>query len=143
MKSSLSIAVLLTVAALATPALASPPACDGSEFKAFRTEFTDAANANDKTRLAKLIVFPVEYWATITKGNAQSSGVKTEAEFLQRYDTLVTAFMKKNLKTAKVLSLPEGRCALTWHDTSSEFSVEFQYVPDTGFRMSGYDVGAY
>ena len=69
MKSSLSIAVLLTVAALATPALASPPACDGSEFKAFRTEFTDAANANDKSRLAKLIVFPVETAFTTSSGD--------------------------------------------------------------------------
>jgi hypothetical protein len=138
---SLSIAALLAVAVV-TPALADAPKCDGSEFTAFRTEFTNAANANDKVKLAKMIAFPVEYWATMTKSNAQSEGVKTEAEFLQRYDVLFTAFMRKNLKTAKLLSLPEGGCALIWDDKNSEFSFEFRYVPDTGFRMSGYDVGA-
>jgi hypothetical protein len=140
---SLPIATLLAAVAFVTPALADAPKCDGSEFAAFRTEFTTAANANDKTKLAKLIAFPVEYWATETKGNVQTDGVKTEAEFLQRYEVLFTAFMRKNLKTAKLLSLPEGRCALVWHDKNSEFSFEFQYVPDAGYRMSGYDVGAY
>jgi len=143
MKSFLSVAALLAAVISATPALADAPKCDGSEFAAFRTEFTAAANANDKAKLAKLIAFPVEYWATMTKGNAQTDGVKTEAEFLQRYDTLFTAFMKKGLKTAKLLSLPDGHCALTWHDANSEFSFEFQYVPNAGYRMSGYDVGAY
>jgi hypothetical protein len=143
MKSLLSVAALLAAVTLVTPALADAPKCEGSEFTAFRTEFTAAANANDKAKLARMIAFPVEYWATMTKGNAQTDGVKTEAEFLQRYDTLFTAFMKKNLKTAKLLSLPEGRCALTWHDANSEFSFEFQYVPNAGYRMSGYDVGAY
>ena len=143
MKSSLFVAASLAAVISVTSALADVPKCDGSEFAAFRTEFTAAANANDKARLAKLIAFPVEYWATMTKGNAQSAGVKTEAEFLQRYEVLFTAFMKKGLKTAKLLSLPEGRCALVWHDANSEFSFEFQYVPNAGFRMSGYDVGAY
>jgi hypothetical protein len=143
MKSSLFVAAFLAAVTSVTSAWADAPKCDGSEFAAFRTEFTAAANANDKAKLAKMIAFPVEYWATMTKGNAQTAGVKTEAEFLQRYDVLITAFMKKGLKTAKLLSLPEGRCALVWHDANSEFSFEFQYVPDAGYRMSGFDVGAY
>ena len=139
----LSIAIVLAVVVFAAPAFAAPPACEGSEFAAFRADFTGAANANDKNKLAKLIAFPVEYWATVIKGNARTDPVKTEAEFLQRYDQLFTAFMRKGLKTAKLLSLPEGRCALVWHDANSEFSFEFQYVPEAGYRMSGYDVGAY
>ena len=65
------------------------------------------------------------------------------AEFLQRYDQLFTAFMRKHLKTAKLTPLQEGRCALIWNDGNSEFSFEFQYVPEAGYRMTGYDVGAY
>ncbi len=143
MKPRLSIATLLITFASMAPSFAAPPACDGPEFSAFRTEFANAANAGDKTKLAKMIAFPVEYWATATKGNVQTAGVKTEAEFLQRYDQLFTAFMRKGLKTAKLTPLQEGRCALIWHDTNSEFSFEFQYVPEAGYRMSGYDVGPY
>jgi hypothetical protein len=139
----LSIATLLMTVVSMTPSFAAPPACNGPEFSAFRTEFTNAANAGDKTKLAKMIAFPVEYWATATKGNTQPEGVKTEAEFLQRYDVLFTAFMRKHLKTAKLTPLQEGHCALMWNDGNSEFSFEFQYVPDAGYRMSGYDVGAY
>jgi hypothetical protein len=143
MKSFLPIASVFIAIASMAPSSAAPPACNGAEFAAFRTEFTNAANAGDKTKLAKLVSFPVEYWATETKGNVQSDGIKTEAEFLQRYDTLFTAFIRKNLKTAKLLPLQDGRCALTWHDKNSEFSLEFQYVQDVGFRITGYDVGAY
>jgi hypothetical protein len=143
MKSRLSVATLLIAIGSMAPSFAAPPACNGAEFTAFRIAFTAAANAGDKNKLAKLIAFPVEYWATETKGNVQTAGVKTETEFLQRYDQLFTAFMRKGLKTAKLLPLQEGRCALVWHDANSEFSFEFQYVPDAGYRMSGYDVGAY
>src|ERR1700753_3816987 len=107
MKSSLFVVALLAAVTSVTSASADPPKCDGSEFTAFRTEFTNAANANDKAKLAKLIVFPVEYWATMTKGNTQQEGVKTEAEFLQRYDVLFTAFMRKHLKTAKLTPLQQ------------------------------------
>jgi hypothetical protein len=135
---------LLLVAAFGTPSQAKPPACDGPEFQAYRTAFMDAANANDKNRLAKLITFPVESWSTVDKKNgAQTNPVKTEAEFMQRYDSLFTPFMRKHLKTAKLLSMQEGRCALVWHDANTEFSFEFQYVPDGGFRVTGYDIGPY
>jgi len=118
---SFPIATLLAAVASAAPAFAAPPPCEGSEFAAFRAEFTGAASANDKNKLAKLIAFPVEYWSTVIKGNARTDPVKTEAEFLQRYDQLFTAFMRKGLKTAKLLSLPEGRCALVWHDAIRSF----------------------
>ncbi len=133
----------LFVVGVATPCLAKPPACDSQEFGTFRTEFEGAANANDKSHIVKLIAFPVEYWSAEGKHDVQSGPVKTEAEFLQRYDSLFTPFMRKHLHTAKLLSLPEGRCALTWHDANSEFTFEFQHVGDTGFRVTGYEVGAY
>jgi hypothetical protein len=139
----LPIATLLSAIAFVTPSLAAPPTCESSEFQAFRTEFMDAANANDKTRLAKLIAFPVEYWSTEIKGNVQTTPIKSEAEFLQQYDTLFTGFMRKKLRTAKLESGSDGRCALMWHDANSESAFEFDYVPGTGFRLTSYDVGAY
>ena len=119
------------------------PACDSQDFQTFRTELEGAANANDKNHIVKMISFPVEYWSAEGKHDVQSGPVKTEAEFLRRYDSLFTPFMRKHLHTAKLLSLPEGRCALTWHDANSEFTFEFKHVPDTGFRVTGYEVGAY
>ena len=139
----LFVASLLISIASTAPSFAATPACNGPEFSAFRTEFTNAANAGDKAKLAKMIAFPVEYWVAATKSDAQTEGVKDEAEFLKRYDQLFTAFMRKGLKTAKLTPLQEGRCALMWHDANSEFSFEFRYVPEAGYRMSGYDVGAY
>jgi hypothetical protein len=127
----------------AAPVWAKDPACNSPEFQAFRTEFEGVANANDKNRIVKLIAFPVEYWSGSGKRDVQSGPVKTEAEFLQRYNSLFTPFMSKHLHTAKLLSLPEGRCALTWHDANSEYTFEFRYLPDTGFRVTGYEVGAY
>ncbi|WFU39276.1 hypothetical protein QA640_33670 [Bradyrhizobium sp. CB82] len=133
----------LFVTALAAPCWAKDPVCNGPEFQAFRNDFEGAANANDKNRIVKLISFPVEFWSGEGKHDVQSGPVKSEAEFLQRFDTLFTPFMRKHLHTAKLLSLPEGHCALTWHDTNSEFTFEFRYVPDNGFRAIGYEVGAY
>jgi len=133
----------LFVAGLATSCWAKEPACNGPEFQAFRTDFESAANANDKNRIVKLISFPVEYWSAEAKHDVQSGPVKSETEFLQRYDNLFTPFMRKHLHTAKLLSLPDGRCALTWHDANSEFTFEFRHAPEGGFRAIGYEVGAY
>ena len=133
----------LFATAVVAPAWAKDPACSSPEFQAFRTEFEGVANANDKSRIVKLIAFPVEYWSAEGKHDVQNGPVKSEAEFLQRYDSLFTPFMRKHLHTTKLLSLPEGRCALTWHDANSEFTFEFRYVPDTGFRVTGYEVGVY
>jgi len=133
----------LFVTAVAAPCWAKQPACDSQEFQTFRTEFEGAANANDKNHLVKMIAFPVEYWSAEGKHDIQSGPVKTEAEFLQRYDSLFTPFMRKHLHTAKLLSLSDGRCALAWHDANSEFTFAFQHLPDTGFRVIGYEVGAY
>lgn len=133
----------LFVANLVAPCLAKEPACNGPEFQTFRTDFESAANANDKARVAKLIAFPVEYWSAEGKHDVQSGPVKSESEFLQRYDALFTPAMRKHLHTAKLLSVPDGRCALTWHDTNSEFTFEFRYAPESGFRAIGYEVGAY
>ncbi|MGV7215460.1 hypothetical protein [Bradyrhizobium sp. UFLA05-112] len=133
----------LFVTAFIAPCWAKDPACNGPEFQTFRTDFEGAANANDKSRIVKLIAFPVEFWSAEGKHDVQSGPVKSEAEFLQRYDTLFTPFMRKHVHTAKLLSLPDSRCALTWHDANSEFTFEFRYVPDAGFRAIGYGVGAY
>ncbi|QOZ47192.1 hypothetical protein XH89_29690 [Bradyrhizobium sp. CCBAU 53340] len=136
------IASLLTTG-LAAPCWAKDPGCNGPEFQAFRNDFEGAANANDRNRIVKLISFPVEYWSAEAKHDVQSGPVKGETEFLQRYDTLFTSFMRKHLHSAKLLSLPDGRCALTWHDANSEFTFEFRYLPEGGFRAIGYEVGAY
>jgi hypothetical protein len=139
MTSRLFVVSVLIAIASAAPSFAASPACDGPEFSAFRTEFTNAANAGDKARLAKMIGFPVEYWAAATRGDVQTEGVKTEAEFLKRYDQLFTAFMRKGLKTAKLTPLQEGRCALMWHDANSEFFVRIPVcarggIPDERLR---------
>jgi hypothetical protein len=136
--------VLLIVALIGTagaPCRAQQPAPHKAEFDAFYANFLAAVRANKKEKLADLIAFPVEDWSVERKGDVQSSKVKDRADFLARYDTLFTTFMRSHIPRAKLEGLADGRYLLTWHNAGAEFSFEFVYITGTGYRVSSYTIG--
>ena len=133
--------IVLALAALIAPCLAQPVGTRAAEFNAFYAKFQGAAKANDKQKLADLIAFPVEDWSVERKGDVQTEAIKDRADFLKRYDVLVTASMRKHVASAKPQPLPDGRYVVIWDDADAEFSFEFGYTAGTGYRVTSYSIG--
>ena len=141
MKTSPMLSVLLSLC-LTTQALAKTPNPHEAEFQAFRKELLTATAANDKARLADLISFPVEYWSIEKDHHVEEGAVATREDFLKRYDTLFTGWMREHLLKAKSQSLDNGRYLMSWTDGSSEFTFVMEFVEPVGWRVRAYGSGA-
>ena len=139
MKHAFLIAMLLIAAAVPCPA--QQPGPHEAEFRSFYSDFLAAVRANNKERLADMIAFPVEDWSVERNGDVQTETIKDRAEFLAKYPSYFTRFMRLHAPHAKLEALPDGAYTLIWHDANAEFSFEFDYVAGTGYRVRSYDIG--
>ena len=124
-----------------TPCRAQQQGSNDSEFRVFYTEFLAAVSANDKNKIADLIAFPVKDWSVERKGNVETIGIKDKAEFLAKYDSLVTPSMRSHVLKAKPQKINDDHYTLTWQDANAEFSFEFEYTLPRGFRLTAYGIG--
>jgi hypothetical protein len=138
----LALAVLVLLAAFAADALAKSTNPHEAEFQTFRKDFLAAAAANDKSRLADLIAFPVEYWSIEKNHNVDEGAIASREEFLKRYDEVFTPWMRAHLAKAKAESLDNGRYLISWVDGNSEFTFMTEYLDTIGWRVRSYGIGA-
>ena len=113
-----------------------------AEVQTLRTELLAAAAASDKSRLAELIAFPVEYWSIERNRNVEDGAIPNREDFLRRYDTLFTPRMRARLPKAKSESLDNGRYLMSWIDGGSEFTFEMEFLDGIGWRVRAYGIGA-
>ena len=131
----------VTIMIIVAPCHGQPQKSPESEFRAFYAEFLAAVSANDKNKIADLIAFPVNDWAVERKGNVATIGIKDKAEFLAKYDSFFTPFMRSHLPRAKPQKVSDDHYTLIWQDANAEFSFEFEYKAPRGFRLTAYGIG--
>ena len=135
------LSIALALVTLIAPCYAQAPGPHAAEFAAFYAKFLSAAKANDKQKLADLVAFPVDDWSVERKGDVQSSTIKDRADFLARYDVLVTASMRAHVAKAKPTALKDDRYVVIWDDKDAEFSFEFGYSAKAGYQITSYSIG--
>jgi hypothetical protein len=135
------LSIVLFLASPIAPSFAQSPGPHAAEFNAFHARFLSAAKANDKQKIADLVAFPVDDWSVERKGDVQTEAIKDRADFLARYNVLVTASMRSHVATAKPLPLKDDRYVVIWDDADAEFSFEFGYTAGTGYRITSYSIG--
>jgi hypothetical protein len=132
------------VLAIAIPSAASDAKQQKSheaEFRAFYAEFLAAVRANDKNKLADLIAFPVKDWSVERKGMVETIGIPTKAEFLRKYDSFFTPFMRAQVLKTKPQKISDDHYAVIWRDSNAEFSFQLENVAGRGFRVTAYGIG--
>jgi len=130
-------ATLITIA----PCGAAPNAADENQFRTFYDQFLAAVRTNDKTKIADLIAFPVNAWARESKGNVQEIVIPNNVDFLAKYDSLFTPFMRSHALKTKPQKISNDHYAVIWDDTDLEYSFEFEYAAARGFRLTSYLIG--
>ena len=138
MKTALLIAALVVAV---VPCRGQQPGLHDAEFRAFYDEFLGAVRANDKNKLADLIAFPVKDWSVERKGIVETVSIKDKAEFLSKYDSFFTAFMRSHALKAKPQKVSDDHYTLIWQDANAEFSFEFEYISGRGYRLTAYGIG--
>ncbi len=133
---------LALVFAVVKPCSAQKPGPHETEFRAFYAKFLAAARENDKEKLADLIAFPAD-WSVERNHDVQTEKVKDKADFLARYNTLFTAFMRTHIPRATLKPLEDGAYFIFWRNGGSEFSFDFGYTDGAGYRVSSYSIGPY
>jgi len=136
-----SVLVIALVAVSMAPVLAQKPRPHEAEFREFYAKFLAAVRANDKEKLADLIAFPVDDWSVERRGDVQTGKIKDRADFLARYNSLFTPFMRSHIPRAKLTPLDNGSYILVWRDAGSEFSFDFAYSDGSGYRVTSYNIG--
>jgi hypothetical protein len=132
------------VLVIAIPAAASDAEQQKShteEFRAFYVEFLAAVRANDKNKLADLIAFPVRDWSVERKGLVETIGIKGKSDFLAKYNSLFTPFMRSHVLDAKPQKVSDDHYMVVWRDANAESSFQFEYVAGRGFRVTAYGIG--
>lgn len=137
-KAALLVAALLVAV---VPCRAQQPGPHDAEFRAFYVDFLVAVRANNKNKIANLIAFPVGDWSVERKGNVQTVSIKDKAEFLSKYDSFFTAFMRSHALKAKPQKVSDDHYTLIWQDSNAEFSFEFEYIAGGGYRVTAYGIG--
>jgi len=112
-----------------------------TEFRTIYDQFLSAVRANDKNKIADLIAFPVSAWAVSGKGGTNETTISNRAGFLTRYETLFTPFMRSHALTTKPQRISADHYMIDWHDEDLEYSFEFEYPSQQGFRLTSYLVG--
>jgi hypothetical protein len=133
--------ILLLEIATVVPCRAETPNMHSAEFRSFYAQFSEAVRANDKNKVADLIAFPVKDWSVERKGNVETISIPTKAEFLRKYDSFFTAFMRAQVLKTKPQQISDDHYSLIWRDSNAEFSFQFEYVAGSGFRVTAYGIG--
>lgn len=137
-KTTLLIAALVVAV---VPCRGQQPGPHDAEFRAFYADFLAAVRANNKNKIANLIAFPLRDWSVERKGNVQTVSIKDKAEFLSKYDSFFTAFMRSHALKAKPQKVSDDHYTLMWQDSNAEFSFEFEYIAGGGYRVTAYGIG--
>jgi hypothetical protein len=103
--------------------------------------FVAAVRANDKNKIADLIEFPVKDWSIERKGSVETIGIKDKTEFLVKYESLFTPFMRAHVLKARPRQVRDDHFTLIWDDADAEFSFEFEYAALRGYRVTAYGIG--
>ena len=138
---AVNLILLLVIATVVLPGRAEAPNKYSAEFRAFFADFSAAVRANDKNKIADLIAFPVKDWSVERKGNVETISIPTKAEFLRKYDSFFTAFMRAQVLKTKPQQISDDHYSLIWRDSNAEFSFQFEYVAGSGFRVTAYGIG--
>jgi hypothetical protein len=112
-----------------------------TEFRTIYDQFLSAVRANDKNKIADLVTFPVSAWAVRGKGGTNETTISNRAEFLAKYESLFTPFMRSHALTTKPHKISDDHYMIDWHDEDLEYSFEFEYAPQQGFRLTSYLIG--
>jgi hypothetical protein len=139
--SSVNLILLLEIATVVPPCRAEAPNMHDAEFRTFYAQFSKAVRANDKNKIADLIAFPVKDWSVERKGNVETISIPTKAEFLRKYDSLFTPFMRAHVLKTKPQKISDDHYAAIWRDSNAEFSFQFENVGGRGFRITAYGIG--
>jgi hypothetical protein len=139
--SSVNLILLLEIATVVPPCTAEAPNKFDVEFRTFYAQFSEAIRANNKNKITDLIAFPVKDWSVEKKGIVETIGIKDKADFLARYDSLFTPFIRSHVLEAKPQKLSDDRYMVMWQDADAEFSFQFKYVAGRGFRVAAYGIG--
>ena len=113
----------------------------GPEFRTIYDQFLSAVRSNDNNKIADLIAFPVSAWAVKGKGGTNETTISNRAEFLAKYESLFTPFMRSHALTTKPQKISDDHYMIDWRDEDLEYSFEFEYASQQGFRLTSYLIG--
>lgn len=130
-------ATIITVA----PCGAAPNTPNETEFRTIYDQFVSAVRANDKNKIADLIAFPVNSWSVSQKSVVNETTISNRAEFLAKYESLFTPFMRSHVLKTKPQKISDDHYVIDWHDEDLEYSFEFEYASSQGFRLTAYLIG--
>lgn len=68
--------------------------------------------------------------------------IKTEAEFVNRFDVYFTSEIKRKIAGVKPERLPDGTYILTWKARGNEYSLYFKPGAGGAFALDGLSEGA-
>jgi hypothetical protein len=130
-------ATILTIA----PCGAAPNTPNETDFRAIYDQFVSAVRANDKNKIADLIAFPVNSWSVNRKNMVNETTIPNRAEFLARYESLFTPYMRSHALKTKPQKISNDHYMIDWQDEDLEYSFEFEYASSQGFRLTAYLIG--
>jgi hypothetical protein len=133
--------LVFAIVILAAPCPAQQQGSHDAEFRASYVDFLTAVRANDKNKIADLIAFPVKDWSVERKGNVETISIEDKADFLTKFGSYFTPFMRSHVLKAKPQKLNDDHYTVVWQDAGAEFSFEFEYTASSGFRVTSYGIG--
>ena len=80
-------------------------------------------------------------WAQEGKGNVQEIVIPNKGDFLRKYDSLFTPFMRSHALKTKPQKISNDHYALIWDGADVEYSFEIEYTAPQGFRLISYLIG--
>ena len=111
-----------------------------AEFHTFYTKFESAVRANDKNKIADLIAFPVTHWSIVRNDQFETIGIKDKAEFLAKYRTFFTPFMRSNALLGKPQKVSDEHYRLIFYDSYAKYTFEFESIASKAFRIIGLEI---
>ena len=109
--------------------------CAGADdgFAKWWPEFQAAVKAGDAKTTTADSKFPMQWELGAVRE------VKSQEEFIRRFNTLFTADMKRAVAAEKPAQVPEGYM-ITWHARGNEYSLYF-HPSGGGFALAGLSEG--
>lgn len=111
-----------------------------AEFRAFYAEFLAAVRASDKQKLVDLIAFPLKDWSVEREGLLETIGIKDKSDFLAKYDSLFTPFVRSHILDVTPQKVSDDRYTVVWQDANAEFNFQFEYMPTRGYWVTAYSI---
>jgi hypothetical protein len=104
-----------------TPCGAAPNTANEDQFSIFYDQFLTAVRTNDRNKIADVIEFPVNAWPREKRGNVDEITIPNKGDFLTKYGSLFTPFMRPHALKTKPQKISSDHYAVIWHDTDVEY----------------------